>query len=51
LTAVLPAGAKAPAGGVKPACSEFVGAKNPGDKWEQKDAEGKPIGVEIVAGM
>jgi hypothetical protein len=52
LTAVLPAGAKAPEGGVKPVCSEFVGGgKKPGDKWQQKDAEGKPITVEIVAGM
>jgi hypothetical protein len=51
LTAVLPAGATPPEGGVKPSCSEFVGSKVAGDKWDQKDAEGKPIAVEIKAGM
>ncbi|HAH10695.1 MAG TPA: hypothetical protein DCL54_11260 [Alphaproteobacteria bacterium] len=52
LTVVLPAGAKAPEGGVKPQCSEFVGGgKKAGDKWEQMDANNQKIAVEIKAGM
>lgn len=52
LTLVLPAGATPPEGGIKPACSEFVGGgKKAGDKWTQNDANGKPVTVEIKAGM
>jgi hypothetical protein len=46
LPATAPAGTPAP----KESCSEFHGGKKPGDKWQQKDAEGQPISVEVKAG-
>lgn len=46
LPASAPAGTAAP----KESCSEFHGGKNPGDKWQQKDADGQPITVEVKAG-
>lgn len=46
LPATAPAGTPAP----KESCSEFHGGKKPGDKWQQKDAEGLPISVEVKAG-
>ena len=42
-----PAGTPAP----KETCSEFKGAHKAGDKWQQNDADGKPVSVEIKAGM
>ena len=46
LPATAPAGTPAP----KESCSEFHGGKKPGDKWQQKDAEGQTITVEVKAG-
>ena len=50
-TAVLPAGAPPPKEPIKEMCTEFKGAHKVGDKWTQKDFDGKPITVEIKAGM
>ena len=47
----LPADAPKDAEAPKEACSEFKGAHKAGDKWEQNDANGEKITVEIVAGM
>ncbi|MCE9523161.1 MAG: hypothetical protein K8S25_12115 [Alphaproteobacteria bacterium] len=47
LPANAPAGTPAP----KESCSEFKGMHKAGDKWEQTDAAGAKIGVEIKAGM
>ena len=46
LPAAAPAGTPAP----KESCSEFHGGKKPGDKWQQKDADGQTISVEVKAG-
>lgn len=46
LPATAPAGTPAP----KESCSEFHGGKKPGDKWQQKDADGQTISVEVKAG-
>lgn len=46
LPAAAPKGTPAP----KESCSEFKGAHKAGDKWTQKDADGKDITVEIKAG-
>lgn len=46
LPATAPAGTAAP----KETCSEFKGGHKAGDKWQQKDAEGQTITVEIKAG-
>ena len=45
--------ANAPADAPKPTeqCSEFKGAHNPGDKWDQMDAMNQKVTVEIKAGM
>ena len=50
-TAVLPAGAPPPKEPIKQQCTEFLGAHKVGDKWTQKGFDGKPITVEIKAGM
>lgn len=50
-TADLPADAPKDTPAPKEACSEFKGPHKAGDKWEQNDAEGQPITVEIKAGM
>jgi hypothetical protein len=50
-TVDLPADAPAGTAAPKEACSEFVGGHKAGDKWEQKDAAGEKITVEIKAGM
>ena len=42
------ADAKAPA--PKETCTDFAGAHKAGDKWQQKDADGKTVTVEIKAG-
>ncbi|MEQ1864225.1 MAG: hypothetical protein ABL996_06180 [Micropepsaceae bacterium] len=47
LPANAPAGTPAP----KESCSEFSGGHKAGEKWEQKDAAGEKITVEIKAGM
>jgi hypothetical protein len=49
-TADLPAGAPAGTAAPKEACSDFAGAHKAGDKWQQKDADGKTVTVEIKAG-
>jgi len=49
-TTDLPANAPKDTPAPKEACSEFKGPHKAGDKWEQKDADGQPITVEIVAG-
>jgi hypothetical protein len=46
MPAAAPAGTPSP----KESCSEFHGGKKPGDKWQQKDAEGQTISVEVNAG-
>ena len=48
---ILPAGAPAPKEPIKELCAEFKGAHKVGDKWTQNDFDGKPITVEIKAGM
>ena len=35
----------------KETCSEFTGARKAGDKWEEKDANGEKITLEVKAGM
>jgi len=47
----LPAGAPAGTPAPKESCSEFKGAHKAGDKWEQNDAVGEKITVEMKAGM
>jgi hypothetical protein len=47
LPADAPKGTAAP----KEACSEFKGAHKAGDKWDQNDANGQKVTVEIKAGM
>jgi hypothetical protein len=47
----LPANAPAGTAAPKESCSEFHGGKKPGDKWQQKDADGQPITVEVKAGV
>jgi len=42
-----PAGTPAP----EETCIEYQANHNVGDKWSQNDADGKPITVEIKAGM
>ena len=42
-----PAGTPAP----KESCLEYQASHKVGDKWTQKDADGKPLTVEIKAGM
>jgi hypothetical protein len=49
-TVDLPAGAPAGTPAPKESCSEFSGGHKAGDKWEQKDAAGEKITVEIKAG-
>lgn len=49
-TVDLPANAPKETPAPKEACSEFKGPHKAGDKWEQKDADGATITVEIVAG-
>lgn len=49
-TADLPANAPKDTPAPKETCSEFKGPHKAGDKWEQKDADGANITVEIVAG-
>jgi len=49
-TADLPASAPKDTPAPKETCSEFKGPHKAGDKWEQKDADGQTITVEIVAG-
>lgn len=34
----------------QPACTEFLGSHDVGAKWEQKDFNGAPVTVELVAG-
>lgn len=34
----------------QPACAPFLGARNPGDKWEQAGFDGQNVTVELVAG-
>ena len=46
----LPADAKAGTPAPKEACSEFKGAHKAGDKWQQNDADGKTVTIEIKAG-
>ena len=46
----LPAAAPKETPAPKEACSEFKGAHKAGDKWTQKDSEGKDVTVEIKAG-
>lgn len=33
-----------------PLCAPFLGARNPGDKWEQAGFDGQNVSVELVAG-
>ena len=47
----LPANAPKETPAPKESCSEFKGGHKAGDKWEQKDANGEKITVEIKAGM
>lgn len=49
-TADLPPNAPKDTPAPKESCSEFKGPHKAGDKWEQKDADGAPITVEITAG-
>lgn len=46
----LPANAPKDTPAPKETCSEFKGPHKAGDKWEQTDANGEKITVEIVAG-
>lgn len=50
-TADLPPNAPKETPAPKEACSEFKGAHKAGDKWQQKDANGEDVTVEIKAGM
>ena len=50
-TADLPANAPKDTPAPKEACSEFKGPHKAGDKWSQNDSEGKPVTVEIKAGL
>ena len=51
VTPILPPGAPPPKEPIKQMCAEFKGAHKVGDKWTQNDFDGKPITVEIKAGM
>lgn len=46
----LPANAPKDTPAPKESCSEFKGPHKAGDKWEQDDANGEKVTVEIVAG-
>jgi len=46
----LPANAPKDTPAPKESCSEFKGPHKAGDKWEQNDANGEKVTVEIVAG-
>lgn len=50
-TADLPANAPKDTPAPKEACSEFKGPHKAGDKWDQTDAAGEKVTVEIKAGM
>ena len=50
-TADLPANAPKDTPAPKEACSEFKGPHKAGDKWQQKDANGEDVTVEVKAGM
>jgi hypothetical protein len=47
----LPATAPKDTPAPKETCSEFKGPHKPGDKWEQNDANGEKVTIEIKAGM
>jgi hypothetical protein len=47
----LPANAPKDTPAPKEACSEFKGPHKAGDKWDQTDAAGEKVTVEIKAGM
>jgi hypothetical protein len=50
-TGDLPANAPANTPAPKEVCSEYQGNHKAGEKWTQKDNDGKPVTVEIKAGM
>ena len=50
-TADLPANAPAGTPAPKETCTELAGVHKAGDKWEQKDAAGENVALEIKAGM
>ena len=50
-TADLPAAAPAGTPAPKEMCQDYQGTHKVGDKWTQNDSMGKPITIEIKAGM
>jgi hypothetical protein len=50
-TADLPANAPAGTPAPKESCGDYQGNHKVGDKWTQNDSMGKPVQVEIKAGM